>query len=99
MLSHIPVKVSPGAKRSRLMGWMADGTLKLAVTAPPEGGRANAAVCELLAEHLGLSPSQVRIHSGATNPRKVIAVESLTADQIRQRLNGNNLWDAPARDR
>jgi uncharacterized protein YggU (UPF0235/DUF167 family) len=46
----------------------------LKVAAPPEDGKANAAVCRLLAAALGVSPRDVQIVSGATNPEKVARV-------------------------
>src|SRR5689334_25378665 len=46
-MTRISVRVQPGARRTALLGRLADGTWKLAVTAPPEGGRANDAVVEL----------------------------------------------------
>ncbi|MGD8452251.1 MAG: DUF167 domain-containing protein [Phycisphaerae bacterium] len=79
------VKVVPGASRTRVMGlW---GTaLKVAVAAPPEGGKANAAVVALLAKTLEVSRGAVRIVSGQTQPRKRVSVAGLTAEAVRERL-------------
>ena len=78
----IPLKVVPGASRSRLMGeW--NGRLKIAVAAAPERGQANAAVVELMAKALGLRRSQVEIVGGLTSPLKMVRVEGLGIDQIR----------------
>ena len=65
---------------------MADGTLKLAVSAPPENGRANAAVVELLAEVLGLRARQLKLVRGAGSRTKVIAVDGLEASEVMRRL-------------
>ena len=49
----LPVKAVPNASRSRLMGeW--NEHLKIAVASPPEKGKANKAIIELLARTLGL---------------------------------------------
>ncbi|HEY3242998.1 MAG TPA: DUF167 domain-containing protein [Phycisphaerae bacterium] len=81
----IPVKVVPGASRTRLMGeW--DGRLKIAVAAPPEKGGANRAVCAFLAEQLGLRRQNVRVAQGTTTPLKIIRVENTTADACRRAL-------------
>ena len=48
----LPVLAQPGAKRNAILGERA-GALRVAVTAPPEKGKANEAIQSLLAEHLG----------------------------------------------
>lgn len=82
---RIPVKVVPGASRSGIAGWLGDA-LKLRVTAPAEGGRANTAVEALLAEALGLPPAGVRIVSGRASARKVVEVAGLSEAEVRRRL-------------
>jgi uncharacterized protein (TIGR00251 family) len=57
--------------------------LKVAVTAPPEDGRANQAVTELLRDWLGLKRSQVELASGATNRNKQFLIRGLTPDELR----------------
>ena len=68
------VTVTARAKRAGVT-LLADGSLKVAVTAPPERGRANAAVIAALAEHWGVPQRAVRIVQGAASRRKVVAVE------------------------
>ena len=76
----------PGASRSGLAGWMGE-TLKVRVTAPPEGGRANRMVTELVAAALHLPVSSVRLVSGAASPRKLLAIDGLDARAVRERLS------------
>jgi hypothetical protein len=52
-IATVKVKVVPASSRNRVAGWLG-GTLKVTVTAPAEGGKANAAVTTTLAEALGL---------------------------------------------
>ncbi|MFY9346066.1 MAG: DUF167 domain-containing protein [Planctomycetota bacterium] len=75
------VKVVPGAARERLVGPLGDA-LKIAVTAPPEGGKANAAVVAVLAHALGVPVRAVRVVSGQGSPRKVVAVAGISAAQV-----------------
>ena len=82
----VRVKVVPGASRSKVAGMLGD-RLKVAVAAPPEGGKANKAVCELLAKVLGVSKSAVGIASGHGQPRKTVLAAGLTVDQVRVRLD------------
>lgn len=71
--------VRPGAKRQGLEGTVtgADGRcrLRVAVTAPPDGGRANAAVCALLAKTAGVAKSRVGITAGAASRRKTALIK------------------------
>jgi uncharacterized protein YggU (UPF0235/DUF167 family) len=73
----VRVKVQPRARRDAVLGeaTSADGPrLRLAVTAAPEDGRANRAVCALLAEALGVAPSAVQVTMGASAREKTLAV-------------------------
>jgi uncharacterized protein YggU (UPF0235/DUF167 family) len=67
------VRVKPGARSTAIEGCLA-GALKVAVSAPPDRGRANEAVVTLLAAALGLPRASVTIVSGTTSRTKVVAV-------------------------
>jgi uncharacterized protein YggU (UPF0235/DUF167 family) len=85
IVGRLSVKVIPRASTTRLVGWLGD-TLKVAVIEAPEAGRANAAVCELLARSLGVARSRVRCVSGYASSRKVIEIDDLTQTEIVARL-------------
>ena len=78
--------MQPGARRAAFQGRLADGTWKFAVVEPPEGGRANAAVVELVADALGLRRKQVTVVRGAASRAKTIEVEGLDAGAIDAKL-------------
>lgn len=86
MSAQVPVRVQPGARRNALLDRLATGEWKLAVTAPPEDGRANDAVIELMAELLGVKRRQVTVARGASSRSKAIAVEGLDAAAAEARL-------------
>lgn len=65
----LPVRASPAAKRNAITG-VHNGMLKISVTAPPDDGRANAAIVALLAKSLQISKSRVQLLSGATQRQK-----------------------------
>jgi uncharacterized protein (TIGR00251 family) len=71
----VRVKVVPRSSKSEVVGAMPDGTLKVRVAAPPEKGKANHAVCALLAEHYGVAAAAVSIVSGHTAALKLVKVE------------------------
>ena len=79
------MKVQPKARRPGVQGYAdaVDGPrLKVAVSAAPEDGRANRAVCETLARALGVPASAVEVAQGATNREKTIAVAGDAATLI-----------------
>ena len=55
---------------------MSDGSYKIAVTAFPEHGKANAAIARLLAKHLGIALSQISLAKGAASKEKYFDVEA-----------------------
>ncbi len=72
---EIRVKAVPGSSRSRIAGVLGD-RLKIQVAAPPEDGKANRAVAEVLARWLGIAKSEVELVSGASQPTKVFRIPS-----------------------
>jgi uncharacterized protein YggU (UPF0235/DUF167 family) len=85
IVGRLSVKVVPRASSTRLVGWLGDA-LKVAVIEAPEAGRANAAVCELLAQSLEVARSSVRCVSGHASSRKLIEIDGLTPAEIVARL-------------
>ena len=83
------VRLAPKAARDRIDGIHADAggrpLLKVAVTAPPEGGKANAALIKLLAKEWRLPKSALAIAAGATERRKVLTIAGDT-DELMDRL-------------
>lgn len=79
------VKVQARARRQELAGVHA-GALRLRVTAPALEGRANQAVVALLAEHLQVSKSSIRIAAGERAPLKLIEVTGLDPATVLERL-------------
>jgi uncharacterized protein (TIGR00251 family) len=79
------VRVQPRARRNAIAGLKGDA-LKVCVTAPPEDGRANEAVVELLAETLGVKRRQVEIIAGATSRDKVVRVSGLSSRELAANL-------------
>jgi uncharacterized protein (TIGR00251 family) len=86
-VARITVVVSPGAKRTELVGRHGDGW-KARVAAPPEGGRANAALADLLAGALGVGRDRVTVVAGRASRRKVVEIAGLEPSEIARRLDG-----------
>jgi len=81
----LPVRAQPRARKPGILGEQA-GALKVAVTAPPEDGRANAALVEALADCLAVKRSQVELLSGATARDKRFLIRGLTRAVLEGRL-------------
>jgi uncharacterized protein (TIGR00251 family) len=77
--------VTPRASRARL-GPVSGERIKIAVTAPPVDGEANAAVVECVAKALGVPRRQVAIVGGEASRRKTIRVEGVTLAQLEAAL-------------
>lgn len=76
---ELRVRLTPRASLDRIDGLAAtaDGAAHLAarVRAVPEKGKANQALEKLIADWLGVSPSQVNVVGGATSRLKTVSVE------------------------
>jgi uncharacterized protein (TIGR00251 family) len=79
------VHVQPGAGRSAVVG-RHGAALKVRVAAPPEGGRANDACAELLAETFGLKRAQVELAGGPSSRAKQFKLSGVDLDAFRVQL-------------
>ncbi len=62
------------------------GAVVIRVTAPPVDGKANAALCELVARAAGVAPSAVRVLRGAGARDKVVRVDGVAEADLRRAL-------------
>jgi uncharacterized protein len=85
--ARISIKAVPGARRDEIVGMLGD-RLKVRVSAPAEGGKANAAICALIAGALGLKARQVEVVSGHASPEKTVRVLGADPERVRALLTG-----------
>jgi uncharacterized protein (TIGR00251 family) len=83
MMCRLNVEGVPGSSRDQIVGWLGDA-LKIKVMAPPEKGKANEAVVQLLSMKLGISTDDIGVESGQSSPSKVIAVTGMDDDAIKK---------------
>jgi uncharacterized protein len=83
--ASIKVRVQPKASRNQILGYQGD-RLRVRVTAPPEGGRANEAIIALLVEALSIAKSRVKIVRGHASRERLVVVESLGREEAQHRL-------------
>jgi uncharacterized protein len=91
----LAVRAQPGARKNAVIG-AHDGALKIAVTAPPEDGRANEAATALLRDWLGLKRSQVDLYGGTTNRNKHFLIRGAFAGRTRGAGEGETPLSAAA---
>lgn len=69
------IKTIPNAKRNAVK--QENGVLKVYVCAPAVDGKANKAVCEVLAEYFSVRRSRITILKGETSRDKVIEIVAI----------------------
>lgn len=84
-VTRLRLRVSPGAGRSAVVG-RHGAAWKLRVAAPPERGKANDAVVDLLAATLALPRPSVRLVSGLGARDKIVELAGIDADETDRRL-------------
>jgi len=82
---QIEVRLRPRGHRDELGGFR-DGVLQVKVAAPPADGRANIALCKLIAKRLRVAPSRVTIVRGEKSRSKLVRVEGLSTAALEKRL-------------
>jgi uncharacterized protein len=83
--TQINVRLTPRAAREQIAAGDG-GSYLVRVTAPPVDGRANDALCRLIARRAGVAPSRVTLLRGAKGREKVLSVEGIDAATLHERL-------------
>ncbi len=70
----IEVRVKPGSKKEGVIS-LGGGVYEVRVSAPPEKGKANDRVRELLAKYFGVPKTRVSIVRGEKSRRKTVIID------------------------
>ena len=81
----LEVRLQPRAGRDEIAG-VRDGRVVVRVTAPPVDGRANKALCELIAKRAGVARGRVTVVRGERSRDKVVRVEGADPEALRRAL-------------
>ncbi|MDO8185957.1 DUF167 domain-containing protein [Conexibacter sp. JD483] len=87
-MGELSVRLQPRAKRNEVVGTR-DGVLLVRVTAPPVDGKANAALCKLLAKELRVAPSTVAVIRGSSARDKLLRIDGIETSELLHRLIGS----------
>jgi uncharacterized protein (TIGR00251 family) len=82
---EIAVRLQPRARANAIVGERG-GVLVVRVTAPPVDGRANEALCRLIAKRAHVGVGRVSVVRGAGAREKIVRVEGIGADELRRVL-------------
>jgi uncharacterized protein len=82
----LAIRVTPGAKRNEIDGFLEDGTVRIRLTAPPVEGKANAALIDFLSKVLGVRRSDIEIVAGETSRNKLVAINDIDPATVQERL-------------
>lgn len=89
--TKITVRVIPRANKSEISQVLADGTVKIRLTAPPVEGKANQALIKFLADVFDISPSNIKIISGVKGRKKIVLVEGIN-DKTARVIIDEQMW-------
>jgi hypothetical protein len=81
----LPVRVQPKASRDAISGG-GDGRIRVALTAPPVEGAANAALCIFLAKRFGVAKSRVTVESGLKSREKTVRIRDISLETVTKGL-------------
>ena len=81
----LTVRLQPRAKRNAI-GKERDGVLRVTVAAPPVDGKANAALCKLIAKKAGVARGRVSVIRGERSREKVVRVDGVAPGDLRRAL-------------
>jgi uncharacterized protein (TIGR00251 family) len=84
-VSDLRVRLQPRARRNEVVGERGDAVV-VRVTAPPVDGKANDALCALVAGAAGVPPSRVQVVHGHTARDKVVRVDGVEDAVLRAAL-------------
>lgn len=84
--AQIMVRLRPRGRKNELIG-MRDGVLQAKVTAPPVDGKANRALCKLIAKRVGVAPSRVNVVRGEKSRDKLVRVEGVDSAALQEVLD------------
>jgi uncharacterized protein len=80
--------VIPASKRNQLVGYLADGSLKIKIKAKPIEGRANSEIINFLAGLFEIKKSEIDIISGQTSRNKIVRIHGINKITFEKKISG-----------
>ena len=86
MDTKLEVKLVPNSQQDRIVGFLANGQLKIKIKAKPVEGQANNYLIRLLSKKLSIPKSDIFIAKGLTSRNKVIEVRNISKEIVLGKL-------------
>jgi uncharacterized protein (TIGR00251 family) len=83
--ADLTIRLQPRAKRNAIVDER-DGVVRVSVAAAPVDGRANLALCKLIAKRAGVPRTRVTIVRGERSRDKLVRIEGMELDDARAAL-------------
>ena len=80
-------RVKPGASKSGIAGAYGEDCVKITLASPPVDGKANQALCRLIAELCGVPKGRVEIASGHASRSKALRIAGIPPGELRALLS------------
>jgi len=84
-MATLQFHVIPRAKSNEIAG-QHSGSIKIKLRAAARDGKANAALCDFLAEQLGIPKRAIVLKRGHKSREKLIRIDGLSEEDVRRRL-------------
>jgi uncharacterized protein (TIGR00251 family) len=81
MCARLAIYVTPKSSHDEIAGWRGD-ELSVRITAAPADGKANAAVCKLIASEVGVAKSAVQVVRGQTARHKLLEIQGVADEAL-----------------
>lgn len=82
----LEVKVKPGAGKDKILSFREPHCLEIALSAKAERNEANNSLCNFLAKLLGIDRKKIKILKGKSSPKKILALEGVSEEELRRLL-------------
>jgi uncharacterized protein (TIGR00251 family) len=85
----LTIRVTPRARKTGFSGILADGTLRIRISAPPREGKANKELIRFLSKTLKVRKNQIEIVAGEKRLDKIVSILDLSAEEVQKRILEN----------
>jgi uncharacterized protein (TIGR00251 family) len=82
----LTIRVTPRARKTGFGGVLEDGTLRVRVSAPPTGGKANKGLIKFMAKVLGVGRKRIEIVAGEKGLDKILSIVDMTAEEAEEKI-------------